>query len=214
MPTVTYNTLSRHLSTAEPDVWPAVTLIYGEELLCKKAYQQTLDLLLTEDEQALGVESYDGNDAPVDAVLASMNTYALLSGSKVVVFRDARIFYSTQAQKGLREKMEQAGLDGAFKKASRPFVNLMALFQLDYEDLKTPSSRRKVTADVDGQPAPWFDQLIDYCLENRVSIPELRDDAALLQTAMEKGFPKGHHLIITTDIVDRRKTLFKAIDAG
>jgi DNA polymerase-3 subunit delta len=197
----------------KPDAWPAVTLVCGEELLCKKAYKLMLDVLVSEDEQALGIETYDGNDTRIDAPLASINTYALLSGSKVVVFRDARILYSTQAQKGLKEKMEQSGQDGAFKKAARSFLNLMALLNLTFDDLKTPSLRKKVMEDVDGQPSPWFSQLIDYCLVNKLSIPVLHDDAALLQAAMDKGFPEGHRLVITTDIVDRRKALFKAIDA-
>jgi DNA polymerase-3 subunit delta len=43
-------------------------------------------------------------------------------------------------------------------------------------------------------------------------LPEKHDDADLLKAAMEKGFPDRHRLVVTTDFVDRRKALFKAID--
>jgi hypothetical protein len=46
----------------------------------------------------------------------------------------------------------------------------------------------------------------------RAAIPEKHDDADLLNAAMQKGFPDRHRLVMTTDFVDRRKALFKAID--
>lgn len=213
MPTIAYNALADHLNLATAATWPSVTLVCGEEMLCKKAYEGILDVLMPQAERALGLERFDGGDDTIGGVLSSMNTYALLSGTKVVVLQDARLFYSAKAQQGLREKMVQAAQSGDMKKASRPFCNLMALVGLTFEDLATPALRNKVVDDVDGEPAAWFSQLMDHCRENGLRIPDKRDDADLLQAAMDKGFPDGHRLVITTDIVDRRKTLFKAIDA-
>lgn len=212
MPTIAYNALDDHLSRATAAGWPSVTLIYGEEMLCKKAYDQVLDTLMPRADRSLGLEIFDGGEDSLGGVLASMNTYALLSSAKVVVVHDARLFYSAKAQQGLREKMVQAARSGEMKKASRPFLNLMALSGLAFEDLATPALRNKVADDIDGGPAPWFSQLMDYCRENGLRIPDRRDDADLLKTAMEKGFPNGHRLVITTDLVDRRKALFKSID--
>jgi len=212
MPTIAYHVLADYLSRAGTVDWPPVTLICGEEMLCKKAYDAILDVLMPRADRALGVEAFDGGDDTIGAVLSGMNTYALLSTAKLVVLHDARLFYSLKAQQGLREKMAQAAQSGEMKKAARSFCNLMALIGLDFEDLTTSALRNKVADDVDGQPAPWFSQLMDYCRENGLRIPNKKDDAALLQAAMEKGFPDGHRLLISTDIVDRRKALFKAID--
>lgn len=211
MPTLSYNTLSDHLSSAAAADWPAVTLICGEEMLCEKALDALLDSWMPRKRRALTVENFDGGDVGISAALSSMNTYALLSGTKVVVVHEARIFYSANAQQGLREKMTQAARNGEMKKASRPFLNLMALLGLSFEDLLTHKLRNQVAEDVDGEPAHWFSQLIDHCRESGLCIPERHDDADLLQEAMEKGFPTGHRLVITTDLVDRRKTLFKRI---
>ncbi len=212
MPTIVYNTVTDYLSRATAAEWPAVTLIYGEEVLCKKACEAVLDLLVPQAARALGVERFDGGEDTTGGLLASMNTYGLLSSIKVVVLQDARLFYSVQAQQGLREKMVQAAQNGNMKKASRPFLDLMALAGLSLEDLAAPTLRNKVVDDGDDEPAPWFSQLMDYCRENGLRIPDKRDDAGLIIAAMENGFPDSHHLVITTDFVDRRKVLFKAID--
>ena len=212
MPIVAYHALVDYLSRATAANWPPVTLICGEEMLCKKAYEGILDVLMPASDRALGVELFDGNEDSIGTVLSSLNTYALLSTDKVVVLHDARLFYSAKAQQGLREKMVQAAQSGEMKKASRPFLNLMALSGLAFEDLTTVSLRNKVVEDVDGEPAPWFSQLLDYCRENGLRVPEKHDDADLLKAAMLKGFPDRHRLVVTTDFVDRRKALFKTID--
>ncbi len=212
MPIIAYNAFADYLSRVAAADWPAVTLVCGEEMLCKKACEWILDTLAPQVERAIGVEHFDGDEEPIGGVLSSMNTYALLSGYKVVVLQDARLFYSAKAQQGLREKMLPAAQSGDMKKASRPFLNLMALAGLTFEDLATPSLRLKVVDDVDGEPPSWFASLMDYCRENGLRIQEKQDDADVLKTAMEKGFPDGHRLVITTDFVDRRKALFKVID--
>jgi DNA polymerase-3 subunit delta len=212
MPTIAYKDFNDYLSRVAAADWPTVTLVCGEEMLCKKSVEGILETLVPQLERALGVERFDGGEEPIGGVLSSMNTYALLSGSKVVVLQDARLFYSAKAQQGLREKMVPAAQSGDMKKASRPFLNLMALAGLTFEDLATPSLRLKVVDDVDGEPPSWFASLMDYCRENGLRIQEKQDDADVLKTAMEKGFPDGHRLVMTTDFVDRRKALFKAID--
>ncbi|WP_372681545.1 DNA polymerase III subunit delta [Desulfosarcina sp.] len=211
MPTIAYNAFADYLSRAAAADWPAVTLVCGEEMLCKKACEGILAALVPPVEKAIGVEHFDGGEEPIGGVLSSMNTYALLSGTKVVVLQDARFFYSAKAQQGLREKMVQAARSGDMKKASRPFLNLMAIAGLAFEDLAAPVLRLKVVDHVDGEPPSWFSSLVAYCRENGLRIPERQDDSDLLKTAMEKGFPDGHRLVMTTDFVDRRKALFKII---
>jgi DNA polymerase-3 subunit delta len=44
-------------------------------------------------------------------------------------------------------------------------------------------------------------------------VPGARDDCRILQQAVEKGFPKSNHLIITTDAVDKRRGLFKTLSS-
>jgi DNA polymerase-3 subunit delta len=57
----------------------------------------------------------------------------------------------------------------------------------------------------------WLDEVIGYCKQNELAIPEPADESVALQKAIEKGFPRNNHLLITTDMVDKRRTLYKAI---
>ncbi|BBO72787.1 hypothetical protein DSCW_02040 [Desulfosarcina widdelii] len=212
MPIIEYNAVVDHVERTAVEDWPSVTLIYGEELLCKKAYDAVMDKLVPPSDRATGVEVFDGGEDSIGSVLASLNTYALLSSAKLVVLRDARLFYTANARTALREKMTQAAEAGNVKKAARPFLNLMAIDGLDFEDLRTPTHRRKIVEDADGGAPAWFDELLTYCRDKGLAVPEKRDDADLLQAAMEKGFPEGHRLLITADVIDRRKALFKTIE--
>ena len=213
MPTIAYNEISAYANRKGAEEWPAVFLLYGEELLCKKTFDAVMEKVMPASEQSAGVETFDGAEASIGSVLASLNTYALLSRAKVVVLNNARLFYSVNARQGLKEKMVRAGENGQIRKASRTLLNLMALEGFVFEDLQTSKHRRKLVADVDGQTPAWFLGLLDHCREKGLAVPDKRDDADLLKTAMERGFPPGHRLLITADVVDRRKALFKAIDA-
>jgi DNA polymerase-3 subunit delta len=57
----------------------------------------------------------------------------------------------------------------------------------------------------------WIDKIVTFCVENSMAIASREDHVSLLQKAIEKGFPKGNHLIITTDMADKRRKLFKTI---
>lgn len=212
MPVITYQDVADYLQTTTADDWPAVMLIFGEASLCKKASRALLERLAPTAGDALGVERFDGAEDGLDRVLTSLNTYALLARTKVVVLHDARLFYSPKTRQGLHDKMIQAAKSGEMKKASRPFLNLMALHGLDFEDLGSPSQRRKLAEDEDdGQPAAWLTELVDYCRDHGLRIPEPRDDAELLRKALQRGFPENHRLVVTADFVDRRKALYKKI---
>ncbi len=211
MPTIAYKDVNDFISRTGAVDWPPVTLIFGEEMLCKQAAAAVLDALMPLSERLLGLETVDGGDDTLDTVLASLNTYALLSAGKVVLLHDSRLFYSSRAGQDLRDKMARHAQGGEMKKASRSFLTLMALSGLQFEDLVTPALRGKLVDDVDGQPPAWFSQLTDFCRENGLTVPAPRDDAERLKGAMAKGFPAGHRLLITADVVDRRKALFKAV---
>ncbi|PID39607.1 MAG: hypothetical protein CR984_06390 [Proteobacteria bacterium] len=212
MPTIAYDKLSEYIGSVDSAGWPAVTLVCGEELLCKKALGAVIDLLVPVSDQNTAVERVDGAEAPVTEALSALNTYALLSVAKVVVLHDARLFYSAKAQQGLREKMTTLARSGEMEKASRPLLNLMALLNLSFEDLETPAGQKKLLSDGEDPSVEWFSQLRDHCRDNRLRVPEKRNDADRLADDMAAGFPDGHRLVITTDFVDRRKALYKKID--
>lgn len=213
MPTIAYNTLAAHVDRTPAVEWPTVTLVFGEETLCERACASVVALLVSPSDRTLGVERFDGAEDNMDRMLSSLRTYGLFCGTKVVVLYGCRLFHSAGVQQGLQEKVAQAARSGDMQKASRSLVNLMVLCGLTTADLTAPALKNQFVGHAEEEPGNWFSQLIDHCRENRIHIPDKRDDAQQLVAALEKGFPEGHRLIITTDWVDRRKALFKLIDA-
>ena len=189
-----------------------VYLIFGEELLWNIALEDLLDALIPGRDRSLNYDPVDGSNENIKAAIEGVNTYSLLSGTKVVAIIDSKIFYSKQDEGNLLEKAKEAFDAESMKTAAKYLLSLMGLLNLTFDDITGENRNKALKLDPEKfRDAVWFDKIVTYCTDKKLSIPSEGDNAALLQTAVEKGFPKGNHLIITTDMVDKRRKLYKAI---
>ena len=189
-----------------------VYLIFGEELLWNIALEDLLDALIPGRDRSLNYDPVDGSNENIKAAIEGVNTYSLLSGTKVVAIIDSKIFYSKQDEGNLLEKAKEAFDAENMKTAAKYLLSLMGLLNLTFDDITGENRNKALKLDPEKfRDAVWFDKIVTYCTDKKLSIPSEGDNAALLQTAVEKGFPKGNHLIITTDMVDKRRKLYKAI---
>jgi DNA polymerase III subunit delta len=212
MPTINYKELEKYIKENKEDQFASVFLIYGEELLCKEAFEKLLDALVPGSGRSLNYDPFDGSSEDIHEVIARVNTFSLLSGKKVVSIIDSRIFYSKQNEENILEKAKEEYDKNDIKKAAKHLLSLLGLLNLSFEDVdKTNRSKtfKNITSRFSDEK--WIDEIIDYCLDNSLSVPSGEDKSKKLQEAIEKGFPKGNHLIITTDFVDKRKSLYKSI---
>ena len=91
---------------------------------------------------------------------------------------------------------------------------MMGHLNLSFDDLSI--SNREVSLGLDSDSAAnssWLDGIIAYCHEKNLSVPAAQDDSRILQEAVDRGFPKDNHLILTTDLTDKRRTLYKTISS-
>jgi DNA polymerase-3 subunit delta len=97
-------------------------------------------------------------------------------------------------------------------KAAKYLLSLMGNLNLSFEDVD-PQQRPKTLSFASEllKSDTWLDDLIEYCRQNHPDIPGPTDHAGVLQSAIKKGFPAGNHLIITTEMVDKRLVLYKTI---
>ena len=214
MPIINYKNLKEHLKALGDKPFAPVYLIYGEEMLTKSAFDAILDALIPISERSLNYESLDGTQENINGVISRINTYSLLPGVKVVALRDARIFYSGQDKDRLLVNAKAAYNEDNIKKAAGYLRNLMSLLNLSYEEIEQgnrPKSLGKSKAI--GTDDTWLDEIIAYCREKSLPVLPNKDDGLALQMAIEKGFPKNNHLIITTDRVDKRRALFKTLNS-
>lgn len=213
MPSINYKALAQYLDDPQRQHFEQVHLLFGEEFLREKALESLLDRMLPDAQKRMNYETVDGDNENIPLVIERMNTYSLLSGDKVLVINDSKIFFNTQNQETFLNKAKEALDNDDLKKASRYFVSLLGNFKFSFEDVERPNRARTLPMELDVlNDDAWIDAILDYCRDNDVAIPKIGNRADALQQAIEKGFPSQNHLIISTDMVDKRRALFKAIN--
>jgi len=213
MPELDYKSFAQHLNTLKKTEMAPVYLFWGEEFLYKSALEEFLAAIFTSAERRMNYTAIEDNHENIHDLIEQINTYSLLSGSKVVAFKDSKIFYSSLDIAAFLEKARAAYDINDIRKASKYILNLTGRLKLTLEDLADKTERKvrlKYDSGVFGDDA-WLEKIIDYCSESRLTIPPAPDNADMLQGAIEHGFPKGNHLVVTTDMVDKRRTLYKCI---
>ncbi|MFH0728378.1 MAG: hypothetical protein V2B19_18835 [Pseudomonadota bacterium] len=214
MPEINYRQFDESLNaigeSAGKKTFAPVYLIYGEELLYKKAHDALVAALLPGDSRKHNFESVAGDNDNIAEVLNRMNTYSLLAGTKVISFQDARVFDSQQHKEKLLDKAKTAYDNRDMRKAAQCLLSIMAQSGLTFDDLEQTdrglSLLLESTADTE-----WLEKIILHCKENQTPIPANKDYSKQLQDAIQKGFPKKNHLIITTDLVDQRRGLYTTL---
>ena len=214
MPIISYKDLSKYLANQGSKPFLPVFLIYGEELLVQGAFEELLNALLPASQRSINYDPVDGIQANVYEVIERVNTFSLLPGAKIVTLRDTRIFYARQDKARLLGSTRQAYEDDNLKKAAGHLLSVMGLLNLAFDDIDDANRAKSLGPDYGpGEGNRWLDETITYCRENDLSVPAARDDSRTLQLAIEKGFPRDNHLIITTDIVDKRRGLYKTLSS-
>ncbi len=213
---ISYKALKSYLKDLEEKQisggYAPVYLIYGEELLYKTALAELLKILMPGVKRSLNYEPIEGTGNNIQTAIERVNTYSLMPGTKVVAICDSDIFYSKQDDGKLIAKAKQAHANKDHKNAAKYFLNILGLLNLSFDDLRRENRTKALKLDKESlSDDRWLDDIIDYCLDNSLPIPAAGDNAELLGNAISKGFPRGNHLIITTDLVDKRRSLYKII---
>ena len=192
---------------------PSVILIHGEELLCRQVVDGLLPVLVEGGKGAAGFESLDGASVSWTDVLERVNTFALLGGPRIVAVMDAKLFHGAKDAGGMVAKIEDALVADNQDKAARQLAALLGLLGLGFDDVSGKAAKLpKALAGRNQEGPEWLAPLVAHCQEKDIAIPAQADGAALLEQAIRQGFPPDNCLVITTDLVDKRRTLYKALD--
>ena len=190
-----------------------VYLLYGEEFIYKSALEMLLDAIVPASDRNFHYEAFEGYRENTLEAVRQLNTYSLLGGMKVVALLDSDIFYSRQDEAKLIDAAKQSFEKDRKHKAAQYFSALMRLLNLDLKnfDNKARQSILKAGAGTvtDGS---WIDELVAYCMEHPADSAESSDMADMLIEVLEHGYPKNHCLIITSEVADKRRRLFKVIN--
>lgn len=206
MTEIRFDTIAKELSQQEQAGYSPVYFLFGEEFLRKSVLDQIVSAITGKDPNAW--EPMDGTTASMGEALDAVNTFSLLGGRKVVGFMDARIFDTKAECDRLLEKAKQASLKGKPGNGATAFLRLLALKGISLDAVTEDANKETI---YDGKGEDWLSPLVTHCLDAGLVVPVSENDGDLLSVAIEKGFPEGHHLIITADTTDRRKKLFQQL---
>lgn len=210
---IQHSQLAQYLEKLKSDRWPSTCLIHGQEVLAERALEQIVTCMLGSAGRNLCCEVVEGFAENLPDALEHMNTYGLLAGPKIVIFKEAKLFEPRSSQQNLVDQSAHAYETGDLAKASKLFFSLC---RRSGADLHTVQQGRAGNAELvalseligkDG-----VGQLVQYGLERGWSSTEQSDHLAALRTAIDKGFPERHSLLITTGAkVPKNLKIFKSI---
>ena len=222
MPVFSHEDLRKVLNQIERENISPIYLLHGDRYLVKSALDKLLDLLIPETERDTNLEVSDGKkaDFEIEKALDSLNTFALFGGSKVVLIEDCQIFYSRVNIPDLLAKSEEAHQEGQLEEAARFLLRMLSFCEWSLDDV-TGGGWREIPSQIweetigesrDEDQMAWFDEIVAHASDNEMKVPERRDDATLLEKALEQGFAPGQYLLLTTDAVDKRRSLYHLME--
>lgn len=212
MAEIHYRELERYLKNQAGNGLSPVFLIHGEEYLYKTAFQTVLDILVPASQRSFAYEQADEDSESMPDIIERLNTFSMMSGAKVVGLPDSRIFYSRQDQDAAFKKIRAAWDKGDRKKAAVMLGSLMSQAQVELDEALSEKSRDDLKYDDSFDDGGAFlSEVVTFIRDSGLSLKKNEDPLKLLKDAIDKGFPENHHLIITTDVVDKRKSLYTAI---
>lgn len=220
MAEINYKETESHLSDVEgagdKSGFAQVYLLYGEEMLYKTVLEELLGKMIPGPERSLQYDPVEGLDENIPEAIERVNTFSLSPGAKVVALLDSRVFHTKQTEGLLIGKAKEAHDKDDLKMAARYFMSVLGSLSLTLDDLGGKDRAKALKLDPEKDwGEEWIESIITYAKENNLSATTSLGGSQALEIAVKKGFPKGHHLIITTDVVDKRQKLFRAIkDAG
>ena len=132
MPVISYKDMEKYLKDRGNNPFAPVYLIYGEDMLIKRSFDELLHALVPTSKRSLNYDPLDGTHDNVHEVINRVNTYSLLPGTKVIALRDSRIFYTRQDKDRILDNAKKAYEDDNIKKAAGHLVSLMGFLNLSF----------------------------------------------------------------------------------
>ncbi|HEU19702.1 MAG TPA: DNA polymerase III subunit delta [Deltaproteobacteria bacterium] len=194
-------------------------LLYGdEEFRIKEALNRIIDALLPSENRDFNLFLLDGDRTDFDAICESVMTPPLLPGRKVIAVTNSPLFAS-QASLPDIVKSIISSIDKDPAKAVKAFGVMLHMTGWTLEELQGDGWQRipdDVWNDAMGTEADvgrekWLPKVLEIAGRTGVDIRPARNEAALFEQILTKGFPDGNYLILTTAFVDKRKKIFKML---
>jgi DNA polymerase III subunit delta len=210
-----HHQLAQHFADRTGPCDTCVYLVHGQEMLVEQSVERVLSHLLGGSDRDLCCQMMPGLAENIPDLLEQMNTFALLAGPKIVLFKDAKLFDARTGQQGLVDQMIDAHAAGNRVQAAKGLLQLCGRLDLDLEAVRQGDyghSTLKTLHAAVGSGA--LEQMADHCLTQGWQPLPTQDAVGTLLQAIEKGFPDNHFLIVAVNArVPKNLKFYKALAA-
>jgi DNA polymerase-3 subunit delta len=200
-----------------------VYLLYGDELLAKDGAKAIVDALVPPEQQSLNVEVI-AEDRDLASLPVRLGTLPLLGGSKVVVVHDSKAFVSKQNLGDLAKKSLQAWQAGDAERALRLFLQAVGaageaegfLERAARGEVSDPEWERVLGMEETPEAEPWLREIAGRAVADGAAIPASAGAglAQIYEDTIQRGIPGNASLVLTAEVVDQRRALFKKISVA
>jgi len=213
---LSYKALPELLAEIKAGTICPVYLLYGDEFLCRSAFKSVLGALVPPHHQDLNYEAIDGAGENVYEIIQHLNTFPLIPSAKVVAVHGTRIFYSAVVMDDLLGRSKEAFEMEGLEESARYLLYTLSMAGMSLDDVREGNwkgvSDKKLREHFEQDDnSGWLGQVIAYCVQEKMAVPVHQDDADVLNDAILAGYPETNYLVLTTDLVDKRRRLYKTI---
>ena len=196
-----------------------VYLLFGDELLAREGAKAIVDALVPEAHRSLSVETVGDDDAA--SVGGRLRTVPLFGGLKVVVVRDTKAFVSKQNLAELFKRSRDAWKEGDDKRAIRLLLQATGAAGQDRAFLERAAKgalseavwEQVLGLTRDEESERWLQETSGRLVTEGLDVAEASGvgTAQIYEGLIREGVPTGAVLILTAEVVDQRRALFKRI---
>jgi DNA polymerase III delta subunit len=197
-------------------ILPVYVILGDEDYVMKEAAQRMIEVLLPGKEKDLNLEVIEGEEEDWDQIIPSLQTYPWFGQRRVMVVKDTKIFFSKFLLEEVigksQEKYESGNLGEAvrmyrFVLGNQGYKKIADIPEETLPQLPGYQSHSKTEA--------WLKAVLEECRRKGLDPIPNEDNSDKLLKALGKdgkGIPEKNTLILVTDHVDRRKSLYKVIN--
>lgn len=211
-------TPARIVADAEKKRAP-VYLFVGDPYQTEGLARRVIDVLVPENRRSVDLEVYDGRTTDLAVVLDSCRTVGLFGGGKVIWLREPAFLVSGEKRGEVTEALFGAWGNDRRKQAAEMLLLLAALAGWSQAELEGTSfatlnktkAKSLLGRELEAGEAEVLDAVARHAVESGMSVAAQKDDGTLLEEFLASGAGGDTVMILTSQVVDRRKKVFKEV---
>ncbi len=197
-------------------ILPVYVVLGDENYVMKEAAKRMIEALLPGKDKDLNLEVIEGGEEDWERIIPSLQTYPWFGQRRVIVVKDTKVFFSKFLLEEIIAKSQEKYESGNLAEAVRLYR--FVLGNQGYKkiaDIPEEALARLPGHQSHAKTEAWLKAVLEECRRKGLDPIPYEDNSDKLLKALGKGgkgIPEKNTLILVTDHVDRRKSLYKVIN--